>query len=207
MADTIAQEQEVLAPDDVYMVIALAGRRIDSTAPAPARFPLENTELVRVRLRSSLQRMRPEALVSSAACGADLLALDEAGLLGIRRRVVLPFEPERFRRTSVVDRAGEWGPLFDRIIEEVGTNGDLVISRDQAAGHDAYAAITAMLFNQAAELAQDSDGNVTAVLVWDGQTRGSGDLSFEFGEEARRRGLRVVEVNTLRAGGGGRTDF
>ena len=34
-------------------------------------------------------------LVSSAACGADLIALSEAGKLGIRRRVGLPFSLQK----------------------------------------------------------------------------------------------------------------
>ena len=164
----------------------------------PPRFPAANADLVRQRLRSVFDTLRPEALVSSAACGADLLALDVAGALGIRRRIVLPFEPERFRHTSVVDRAGQWGSLYDRIIEEVGTSGDLVVWQGQAEGDDVYAAITSVLLEEAAELARHSDGSVTAVLVWDGQRRGSDDLSFAFGKEARRRGFRIVEVSTLR---------
>jgi hypothetical protein len=37
-----------------------------------------------------------DALVCSAACGADLIALEEAERLGIRRCSVLPFSPDRF---------------------------------------------------------------------------------------------------------------
>jgi hypothetical protein len=39
---------------------------------------------------------RADAFVSSAACGADLIALEEAERLGIRRCSVLPFSPDRF---------------------------------------------------------------------------------------------------------------
>ena len=91
------------------MIIALAGRRIDAADADTQRFPVENIELVRRRLRELFERERPEALVSSAACGADLIALDEAGALGIRRRVILPFDRRRFRETSVIDRPGRLG--------------------------------------------------------------------------------------------------
>ena len=47
-------------------------------------------------------------LVCSAACGADLIALQAAGRVSLRRRIVLPFEPSRFRDSSVVDRPGDW---------------------------------------------------------------------------------------------------
>jgi hypothetical protein len=179
------------------MVMALAGRRIDRTDAVHARFPAANTELVRGRLRSMFSKLHPGALVSSAACGADLLALDEAGALGIRRRVVLPFDSRQFRRTSVVDRPGEWGSLYDRVIAEVGASGDLVILQCKANGDEAYAAINSALLDEAAELASASDGEVTAALVWDQQPRAGGDLTKSFGETARRRGWPVVEVPTV----------
>jgi len=56
-----------------------------------------------------------------------LIVLSEAGSLGLRRRVVLPFEPKRFRETSVVDRPGDWGTIYDQVIDQVETNGDLVV--------------------------------------------------------------------------------
>jgi len=95
-------------------VVALAGRRIDlPEAPVP-RFPLENVQEVGRRVCEALYEMHAVALVCSAACGADLVALEQAKHLGLRRRVVLPFAPERFRETSVVDRPGNWGSLYDR---------------------------------------------------------------------------------------------
>jgi hypothetical protein len=45
-----------------------------------------------------------------------------------RRRVILPFERRRFRETSVTDRPGDWGPLYDQVI---GSGGDLVILRNE----------------------------------------------------------------------------
>ncbi len=179
------------------MVMALAGRRIDRANTVHARFSAANTDLVRGRLRSMLERLRPGALVSSAACGADLLALDEAGVLGIRRRIVLPFDSEKFRRTSVVDRPGGWGSLYDRVIEEVRASGDLVILESRAEGDDAYAVINSALLDEAAKLASATDRELMAALVWDQRPRGNGDLTQAFGEEARRRGWQVVEVPTV----------
>jgi hypothetical protein len=46
---------------------------------------------------------------------------------GIRRRVILPFAVDRFRETSVVDRPGNWGPLFDGLVADAAAHGDLVI--------------------------------------------------------------------------------
>jgi hypothetical protein len=76
-------------------VVALAGRRIGAVDINPSRFPLEVVPIVRRRRTNLLPRKRAVALVCSAACGADLLALEEAERLGLRRRII-----PRFRRTD-----------------------------------------------------------------------------------------------------------
>jgi hypothetical protein len=79
-------------------VIALAGRRVDAASAERRRFPEQNVELVALRLRGLFESRGAEAVVCSGACGADLLALSEAGALGLRRRIVLPYERALFRR-------------------------------------------------------------------------------------------------------------
>src|ERR1700687_257733 len=106
-------------------IVALAGRRVDPVDADTRRFPLENVTLVRKRLSELFVAERATALVSSAACGADLAALEAAERLGLRWRIVLPFAPERFRQTSVIDRPGDWGPVFDRLIAQSRIAGDL----------------------------------------------------------------------------------
>lgn len=80
------------------MILALSGRRIDPPGGYPARFPLMNGELVRERIRNLLEKHAVTAIVCSAACGADLLAHREAGSLGIRRKVVLPYDRSSLRK-------------------------------------------------------------------------------------------------------------
>jgi hypothetical protein len=85
------------APDPA--VIALTGRQIDAPDTDPPHFPLEyvpNVPMVRQRLADMLAEERADALVCSAACGADLIALEEVERLGVRRCIVLPFSPDRF---------------------------------------------------------------------------------------------------------------
>lgn len=72
-------------------VVALVGRRIDAVDTNESRFPLEAVPTVRRRLADLFVRERAVTIVCSAACGADLLALEEAERLGLRRRIVLPF--------------------------------------------------------------------------------------------------------------------
>jgi hypothetical protein len=176
-------------------IAALAGRRIDAADAAAPRFPLAKAGVVRDRLAALLRAQGSAALVCSAACGADLIAQDVAGALGLRRRVVLPFAPERFRETSVTDRPGAFGPLFDRIIAEVAAADDLVLLGVDE-GDDAYAAANVAILDEAARLAGPDPAEVVVVIVWEGASRGEGDLTLAFATAPRRRGHQVREVLT-----------
>jgi hypothetical protein len=189
------------------MVVALAGRRIDASDAQRPRFPLANVDAVGERLRTLLARLKPSAIVCSAACGADLLALDAARKLEIRRRIVLPFDATRFRATSVVDRPGDWGALFDSLYEEARSRNELVILSHEGGGdQDAYAATNDRIIAEALALlkeqvgrrgAESSNDGPTAAVVWEGGSWGEGDLTAEFAALARKKGMRVVEVETL----------
>jgi hypothetical protein len=178
------------------MIIALAGRRVDSADAKESRFPLRNVEMVRMRAHAALKENHASTLVSSAACGADLLALSEAGRLAIRRRVILPFGRKRFRETSVTDRPGDWGPLYDQILDEVEAAGDLVILQN-GPENEAYSAANHAILDEALGLARAAYEPAMAVLMWDGVSRGHHDLTEEFGAEALQRGLPVTEVRTI----------
>ncbi len=179
------------------MIIALAGRRIDAPGADPVRFPLANQKLVRERIKQFLIVKDASALVTSAACGADLLALESALGLGLRCRVVLPFAPARFRTTSVVDRPGDWGAVYDRVIDAVKQNDDLVVLGDAGTGQAAYSATNEAVLDQAQALARDASAPVLALIVWDQQTRAGMDASAAFADAARRRGIEIGQIATL----------
>jgi len=136
-------------------------------------------------------------LVCSAACGADLIALETAGSLGIRRHVILPFEADRFRATSVVDRPGDWGPIFDKIIAEVAANHDLVNPGLEPEADASYLRANDVILQEALSLAATNADSVNAVLVWNGVSRGDDDMTNSFGQTARSLGLQVLELSTL----------
>lgn len=182
------------------MIVALAGRRIDATDADSPRFPLSSIELVRGRLHKLLSEKEATALVCSAACGADLLALSVAGDFDIRRRIVLPFSRKQFRETSVVDRPGDWGSMFDAICDEVSEHEDLVIlgcSKDDEA---AYSAASSAIFDEAVRLqtldTSRDEQAILAVIVWEGAARGDDDETAAFAREAEARGFVVEEVLT-----------
>jgi hypothetical protein len=184
-----------------HAVIALAGRRIDAPETKSARFPLKNVPIVQERLAALLAAENAEALVCSAACGADLIALAEAERLGLRRRIVLPFPAKRFRETSVTDRPGEWGPLYDRLIAEAHSAGDLVVLPGTGGDDDAaYAAANQIIIHEAEGLAQaTSDGRpyrLVAVIVWEGSAREGTDASGGLLTLAKQAGFEERSVLT-----------
>jgi hypothetical protein len=178
------------------VIIALSGRRIDPEGTRPPRFPLSNTDLVRKRIRKLLETEGATAVVSSAACGADLLALQEATALSIRRRVVLPFDRKRFLETSVLDRPGDWH-FYDRLIDELTSTNDLILLPATADDELAYREANRSILDEARALGRSLCEEVRAVLVWDGKSRGSGDLTEAFGVAAKQQGLKTLEVLTV----------
>lgn len=188
------------------MIIVLAGRRVDALDAEQPRFPLANVNGVEQRLRDLMATIAPRVVVCSAACGADLLALKAARDLGIRYRIVLPFDRERFRSTSVIDRPGEWGTLFDALYEVAQTRHDVMTVPPSADDTAAYTAANEQIFAEALALTGKETGwggtdlleeSLMAVVVWDGHPRGENDLTADFAARARAIRARVVEVNTL----------
>lgn len=179
------------------MVIALAGRRVDTPRAKIARFPRENVPQVRSRIFDWLKRHDIVTLVCSAACGADLLALDAAGELGIRRRIVLPFPREQFRASSVVDRGGEWGVYYDAILDVVTAKGDVFRLGYTPENKTAYLETNHVILELAMLLGTQLAHPVGAVAVWDGVSRSDNDITKAFQEEAREHGLAVEKISTL----------
>ena len=179
------------------MIIAVAGRRVDAANASVGRFPLKNVEMVQQRLDELFAHESATAMVSSGACGADLAALTVAGARGMRRRVVLPFGRDEFRSSSVTDRPGDWGPVYDRVLAELDPTGDVVTLEGHTAGDAAYDAANDAILDEAATLARQGATDVVALLVWEGAPRDGADMTAGFGEAARKRGYRVEQVKTV----------
>jgi hypothetical protein len=177
-------------------IVAAAGRRIDPWDATVPRFPSSAVRETRRRIDDTLVRHKASALVTSAACGADLLALSSAADLRLRRRVVLPFAPELFRQTSVTDRPGEWGPVFDETLLQLQAAGDVLIL-DGSPDDNGYSAVGEAILAEAERLAGESGDSPVAMVIWDGRQRPGVDQTARFRESASRRGFEIVDVPTL----------
>ena len=179
------------------MIIALAGRRIDAANAATPRFPAAQLDKVRAELQGFFTTHGASALVCAAACGADILALEVAGAMGLRRRIVLPFGQADFRAMSVVDRGGDWGERYDALIAAVEAQGDLVEFAHDKDDMQTFFTGNLDILDQALWLAQQTGADAAALIVWDGKSRGADDVTGHFKQEAETRGLGVAEILTL----------
>jgi hypothetical protein len=185
-------------------VVALGGRRIDAEPTSTARFPFDQVDRVGMEIADRLRRTQAVALVSSAACGADLIALETAQQMGLPTRIVLPFSAIRFRETSVVDRPRPefWGSMFDRATSAARAHGDL-IELDAVEADDAYSMANGVIIREARKLAgvknQERSLRLIALVVWEGASRGPDDNTNKFVQLAQESGFRIEQVLTLDA--------
>jgi hypothetical protein len=113
---------------------------------------------------------------------------------------VLPFPPNRFRETSVTDRPGNWGPVFDRLVAAAESAGDLVALSSTGDDDAAYAAANEVIIKEAQALAGSTlDGTrlrLVAVIVGEGSARAGTDASGGLLTLAKNAGFEERSVLT-----------
>jgi hypothetical protein len=170
-------------------VVVAAGRRVDAPDAATPRFPAQNVERVRDQVREYLRQQRPSAIVCSAACGADLILLQAAQ--DLPRYVLLPSSPEEFRESSVTDRPGNWGAIYDEVLQ-----GAQVEILQLPSGQEGYLAINDRLLDKAQALASDLGTSVATLVIWNQESRGDDDVTEHFLREAGQRNFPIREIST-----------
>lgn len=180
-------------------IVAFAGRRIDADGAKAVRFPFANVDVVRAAIGTSLERIAPSLLIASAACGADLIALEAAASRNIRMRIVLPFPPRRFRETSVIDRPNPefWGGLYDEIVKRAEERNDVIVLDCSEDDSSAYSAANKAIIATAIAASATSSTPRVALIAWEGAPRGEDDATKEFADLAERSGFRVLPISTL----------
>jgi tetratricopeptide (TPR) repeat protein len=195
LAAVVRALQQMIDPNG--LVVAMAGRRVDNPNAQVPRFPASNVPAVTQRIRTALVSTSASTLVCSAACGADIIALEVAGELGLRRRIVLPFARDLFRETSVVDRDGNWGGRFDLVLQAAITSGD-VIELDHAKDDpNVFTATNEAILDEAVHQGSTIGLRTLAMVVWDGVSRGADDITKAFLNQAQCRKLEVIAVPTM----------
>ena len=177
------------------MIIAFAGRRIDADNSERPVFPLALTGSVKARIIQALRDTDAKHIVSSGACGTDLLAMQAAETLQISKTMVLPFKAETFKTTSVIDRPGDWGFIFDNLVKELRQSGQLIELNLDKDDPEVYTKANLRILDEAEKLAaKDPHPAVTAIIVWEGKPRSTGDTTHHFMLEALKRNFIVKEI-------------
>ncbi|MDE3230034.1 MAG: hypothetical protein KGO05_09125 [Chloroflexota bacterium] len=184
------------------MIVAVAGRRIDAPNAQPPRFPLARREPTYRRILAQLRAMGATAVVCSAACGADLLALKAARELEIRRHIILPYHEDWFLEDSVTDRPGEWESLYRSLLADAHAANDLVTLDFPRGSDDAFRAANETILSEAQRLAdEESPTNPAAALggliVWEGAPRGPDDITAHLRDRLLAAHARVEQAITL----------
>jgi hypothetical protein len=181
-------------PEHLFMTAAaLAGRRADAEGDTPPRFPARNVQRVEDRISALFRRESVDRLVCAAACGADLVALGVAEKMDIPALIVLPFSRATFRRVSVVDRPGNWGGIYDRLVDAAVRRDDFVTLDLAEDDETAFTVGNARIVSEARRAANRR----LAIAVWEGSSRGDGDATAELLTASRRQGFQTASVSTL----------
>ena len=198
------------------MIVALAGRRIDKPDAKTPAFPLENIGKVRAELFSFLDKNSVTHLVSSGACGADLLGLEVAIKLKISCHLILPFEKEIFVAKSVSDCLENemWEAMFKKSYTFLEENQDVTILSISPEDEDKYQKTNKAILNKVESLSNSlkkteeylSSNSVPkkiALILWEGKpkTKFKEDETVDYTENildsAKAIGFEIEVINTL----------
>ena len=182
------------------MIIVLAGRRTDATDAKDKRFPLANTKMVRESIKDFFQNTDISTIISSGACGADLVAMDVAGESGIEQIMILPFDEKNFKKISVTDRPGDWQLIYDPLIKKLKNTKGLIVLDFSVDDPSAFEKTNTVIMDKAKELSVQRSEEVMALIVWDGIAKNENDTTLHFKDEALKRGFLVNEINTIHHG-------
>ena len=173
-------------------VIVEAGRRVDAPDAQVPRFPPPNVSQVSGSIKTLLAKLKPRAVVCAAACGADLLLLQAAGEMHIEQVVLLPSDPEVFRKSSVTDRPGDWGELYDQVLKTARVE---ILKLPE--GQEGYLETNLKLLDRGQQIARDAGVSAEALVIWNKTSRGPDDVTAHFLHAAKSRKLKVLEISTL----------
>jgi class 3 adenylate cyclase len=166
--DTRWIEQRLPVPS----LIVFAGHMIDRPSRATPRFPPHLERRVAEEIRSKLDRLKPALGFSSATSGSDILFLEAMLDRDAEITVVLPFEKEQFRATSVDFIPGSnWRARFDAVLSRATR---IIVASPQKLeiSGASYEFSNNFTLGVAIMRARQLDGQLIPLAVWDGSATG-----------------------------------
>lgn len=151
----------------VPTVILFSGHIIDAPGRKDKRFPPENEEYVRQQIRFWLDRVNGKIGFSSAACGSDIIFLEEMLERNGEINIVLPFDRESFLHTSVdVVPDGNWTKRFDKVFSKA-TEVKILSQYNENTLDDDLLFTNLYLYGTTQVRAERAGTDLKTLLVWD----------------------------------------
>ena len=150
----------------VPRVAVFTGHMIDLPGRTPPRFPPSLERAVRAAIRDRLVASGARIGYAAAACGSDILFLEEILDLGGEAHVVLPYDRDQFLADSVEILPGSnWGDRCRRVLE----NAQVTTASHQrlAVGGISYEYANMFLHGLATLRAEHLETELVALAVWD----------------------------------------
>jgi class 3 adenylate cyclase len=115
-----------------FKVVVFTGHMIDRNNRKEERFPVRLEEPVRNEIRKKLIEINPDIGYSGAACGADLIFLEEMLKLNKEVNIILPFAEEDYIKESVSVVGGNWEHRFNEVLNKA--NSKKFVTKEQYLG-------------------------------------------------------------------------
>jgi len=196
--------REFYAALKVPTVAVFTGHMLDHPGRLPPRFPPQLEAAVAKAIRTELAASDVGIGYCSAACGADILFIEEMQRRGAEVHVTLPFNREDFLATSVAFAGPGWMRRFERALERA-TRVTYGV-RERYLGDDMLFQYTAALTQGNALLrAQQLETEALLIAVADpGEAEPPGGTRSTLASWDRV-GLpaRLIDLGAIRAAGGG----
>jgi len=110
--------REILDVISLPKVVAFAGHMIDARDRSSPRFPANIEGQVQHALAEAIERHNIGIGYCSAACGADILFIEQMLRRGAEVNIVLPFKRDDFIEASVRFADNGWVERFDRAMQQ-----------------------------------------------------------------------------------------
>jgi len=166
--ESLGQPRDRLDASFVIPGIAIfTGHMIDRPGRSKPRFPAEQEAAVRKEIAAWFEEHPVGFAFASAACGSDILFLEEARKHGAETAVILPFTPAEFREESVdLVPDSDWPARFERVLTDAAR---VVVLGQRTPGDNGplFEFTNLYLFGEARIKAAQLDTDIEALAVWD----------------------------------------
>jgi len=150
--------------------VVFTGHMIDQPNRLQKRFPTELEDPVRKEIARCLDQMNAGIAYASAACGSDIIFLEEMAKRGGEINIVLPFEKERFLKESVdIVPGSKWGRRFDQVIK-MAAQVKILSQYDPLVNIPNFEFDNLFLYGSALARAEMIGTQLKPLAVWDGRS-------------------------------------